>query len=393
MTTEIKKRNTQLNKIRAKSKKDSSPNWEGQELWSAKQFMDYFRDSLRYYSLESSAKDLKIKVLEWMEFKSFSKEDIKRFKDSDDWRCSSTMGAIAANLLRGMPELRPDFNNGKNTADWLKKEIERVIKIQHDNIKVVEEKQAVAPPINVQERIREQASQMSEVIDSAIDQFITDPNKFDPNSYKIINVFRERGVKAAQARIIKTFYERGQNELLELASGNADDQLREAYKHHPRKNVKKLIDFYEKLMSACDQIIAESKILKKPRKKKLKSADELVKKLKLCIKDDKLGIVSIPPANLIGAQFAVVYNVKTRKIGLYKSMSINGFEVKGSSLVGFNDQSSQKTLRNPAIQIKEFKEQTTQKKIESWYSKSVKTTETSLNGRFSEDTILLKVIK
>jgi hypothetical protein len=393
MTTEIKKRNTQLNKIRAKSKKDSSPNWEGQELWSAKQFMDYFRDSLRYYSLESSAKDLKIKVLEWMEFKSFSKEDIKRFKDSDDWRCSSTMGAIAANLLRGMPELRSDFNNGKNTADWLKKEIEKVLKLQHDNIKVVEEKQAVSPPVNIQERIREQASQMSEVIDSAIDQFITDPNKFDPNSYKIINVFRERGVKAAQARIIKTFYERGQNELLELASGNADDQLREAYKHHPRKNVKKLIDFYEKLMSACDQIIAESKILKKPRKKKLKSADELVKKLKLCIKDDKLGIVSIPPANLIGAQFAVVYNVKTRKIGLYKSMSINGFEVKGSSLVGFNDQSSQKTLRNPAIQIKEFKEQTTQKKIESWYSKNLKTTETSLNGRFSEDTILLKVIK
>jgi hypothetical protein len=50
-------------------------------------------------------------------------------------------------------------------------------------------------------------------------------------------------------------------------------------------------------------------------------------------------------------------------------------------------------LRKPPEQLKEFKEQNTQKRFETWFSKSVKTTETLLNGRFNEDTIILKVFK
>jgi hypothetical protein len=37
------------------------------------------------------------------------------------------MGAIAANLLRGMPAHRADFNEGRNTAQWLGAAIAKVI--------------------------------------------------------------------------------------------------------------------------------------------------------------------------------------------------------------------------------------------------------------------------
>jgi uncharacterized glyoxalase superfamily protein PhnB len=240
--------------------------------------------------------------------------------------------------------------------------------------------------------LREAAGEMGEELDIAIDSWITDPDNFDPKSFKVVNLLKGKGVKAAHARLIKLYFQRGHNELLELASGNADDQLREGYSHMSRKNVKKMIDFYESIASACEQIAAEAKVMKKPRAKKTKPAEQIVAKLKFCIKDDKLGIVSVPPAQLIGAQGAVVYNVKTRKLGMYIPKTSAGLNVKGTSIIDFTEKSFQRTLRKPEVQLKEFKDQNTQKRVETWFSK-IKTTETMLNGRMSEDVILLKVFK
>ena len=182
------------------------------------------------------------------------------------------------------------------------------------------------------------------------------------------------------------------DELLELSSGNADEQLREAYSHNSRKNIKKLIEFYQAIASACDQLAQEAKILKKPRAKKIKPAEDLVKKVKFKQIDDKLGIVSVPPAGLIGAQGAVIYNTKSRKMGVYIAKSSAGLGVKGTSITDFTEKSFQKTLRKPEVQLKEFKEQNTQKRVETWFTK-IKTTETVMNGRLNEDIVLLKIFK
>jgi hypothetical protein len=146
-------------------------------------------------------------------------------------------------------------------------------------------------------------------------------------------------------------------------------------------------------MAACEQIAAEQKVLKKPRAAKVKPAEQVVAKLKFMLSDTKLGITSMPPATIVGAQACVIFNVKTRKIGYYIAKTSAGLGVKGTSLVDFTEKSTQKTLRKPPEQIKEFKEQNTQKRFETWFAKNVKTTETVLNGRFNEDTVILKVYK
>jgi hypothetical protein len=161
----------------------------------------------------------------------------------------------------------------------------------------------------------------------------------------------------------------------------------------PRKNVRKLIEFYESIVLACDQIAAEAKVLKAPRKKKIKPAEDLVKRLKFLKSDDALSIVSVPPAQIIGAQSMFVYNVKTRKIGHYIALNSQGFSVKGTTVTDFTDKSVQKTLRKPAEQIKAFKEMNTQKRMQTWFEKEVKTTEIKLNGRFNEEVVILKVYK
>lgn len=385
--------------IRQNKNRDMSPKWDGADEWNGEQFTAHFRRAMEWYRLESSVKDLKPKLVEWMHSAGYVKEDITAIRKTKDKYFNGTMMSVAACLVKGMPEIHSAFNQGRDTSVWLRDQIEDVLAKGADDLdededapKVKEEK-PIVPVVTIQDRLREAAGAMSEELDAAIDSWIMDPEGFDPKAFKIVNLLRGKGTKAAHARYIKSFFTRNHQELLELASGEADEQLREAYRHNSRKNVKKLIDFYESIMSACEQIAAEQKVLKKPRAKKVKPAEDLIKKLKFCVKDDKLAIVSVPPAQIIGAQGVVVFNVKTRKIGYYIAKSSVGLSVKGTSLVDFTDKSTQKTLRKPPEQLKEFKEQNTQKRFETWFAKSVKTTETQLNGRFNEDTVILKVFK
>lgn len=395
MATKVSKRITSQT-IRENAKRDLSPKWDGADTWDGPKFCSAFREAMNYYNLNHTGKDLKPKVIDWMSRNDYSKDDIADFKRTKDWRCQITLGAIATCLLRGMPATHPGFNHGRDTTEWMRKEIERILhEGQNDDPPVQDTKKnkVDVPVISIQDRIRDQAGAYSEEIDAAIDRFIMDPNTFDPKEFKMVNLLRQKGTKAAQARYIKSFYEPSFNELMLLSSGKADDQLKEGYRHHPRKNVKKLIEFFESIIAACDQIAAEAKVLKKPRAKKVKPAEDQVKKLKFKVSDDKLSITSVPPAQLVKAQGAVVYNTKTRKIGYYIAINSEGLAVKGSGLTNYTNKSVQKTLRKPAEQLKEFKELNTQKRFETWFSKNVKTTETDLNGRFSLDVIILKVFK
>lgn len=252
---------------------------------------------------------------------------------------------------------------------------------------------AALPTLSIQERTREQAGQMAEEVDTAIDSFIVDPDAFDPKAFKMVSLLRGKGVKPMHARYIKGLYSRGQSELANLTSAEIDVQLREAYSHIPRKNIKKLAEFYDSIMIACDQIIGEAKILKKPKTAKVKPLTDLVKKLKFLATDDKLGIASLPPVQLIGAQIALVFNVRTRKLSMYIAKSSDGLTVKGASLDNFSDKSMQKTLRQPQAQIKVLKEQTTQRKLENWFTKDVTTTDTIVTGRMNDETLIIKVFK
>ena len=367
-----------------RSKKDPSPHWDGAETWTAEKFTQHFHDSQKYYNTEDNGSP-KQYVINWMGRVDYDNNTIRAYKKTKDWRTSTSIGGIAANLIKGMPATHPGFNNNKNTELWLREQISKIINDGSQDIELEEAKESktdTSPAMNIQERISEHAGTMCDEIEEAIDNFITNPDKFNPGDVKVANMLRIKGAKGPQARYIKGFYELNYNNVRMVVNSEADDGLKEGYRKYSKKNIKKLFEFYENIRTACDQIIAEAKVLKKPRKKKFKFK----------LSDDKLGITSIPVSQVIGAQGVVVYNTKTRKLGYYVSSGIAGLHIKGTSLVDYSTKSMQKTLRKPPEQIKEFKEQNTQKRFETWF-KNIKTTEISLNGRFNEDTIVLKVYK
>jgi len=381
---------------RTNAKKDHSPTWGDVSTLTADEFSRKFRQAMDWYRLESSAKELKPKVIDWMGRNGYNKATIQAFKKTKDNRCSGTVGAIAACLIKGMPVERADFNNGRNIETWLREQIANITNegkndIDEDaEVKTVVKVEVYVP--SIQERLRDAAGQMSEELDYAIDEWIKDPEAFDPKAFKTVSLLRGKGVKPAHARMVKGFYERMLAEVEEVQVKGCEEQLAEAYEHVSKKNIKKLNDFLISIMTACDQIIGEAKLNKKPRAKKVKPAEELVKKIKFKASDDKLGVTSVPPAQLVGAQGAVVYNTKTRKIGIYTSLNSSGLTVKGTSIGNFTDKSTQKTLRKPELQLRDFKDQNTNRRVETWF-KNIKATEVQLNGRLNAETMILKVFK
>lgn len=139
-------------------------------------------------------------------------------------------------------------------------------------------------------------------------------------------------------------------------------------------------------------IMQEAKVNKKPRAKKSVSADKLVSKLKFCKTDDQFKLVSINPAEVVGSKELWVFNRKTRKLGKYLADDYRDLTVKGTSIVGFNANTSvQKTLRKPLDQLKEFKDAG---KVQlRKFLEDIKATEIKLNGRINEDVVLLKTAK
>ncbi len=388
----VKSKKVVVKSATSKTKKDTSPNWEGSESWDIDKFYAHFHNSSLYYRSEYGGKELKPQVIKWLTQKGVDKSIITSFKRTKDWRSHLTMGTIASCLLKGMPEQRADFNNGKNTAEWLLAEVQKIIDIGDYNVEEAADDVAKTTTVqpSIQERLREVAMSMTEDIESAIESWQTDPEEFDPKAFKVLNLLKGKDAKAAHARIIRDFYVKSLAELEELASGQADEQLREAYSHRSKKQIRKLIDFYAEVNSACTMLMQESKVNRKPRAKKIVPADKIVAKLKYKKSDEPLKLVSINPADIIGSKELWVYNTKTRKLGKYVADTYQELSVKGASITGFSEtESICKTLRKPVEQLKEFK--SAGKVALRKFLDEIKATDTKMNGRINEETILLKV--
>ena len=380
-----------LAEARASKGKDYSPKWDGHETWDTNQFLRQFHIAMSWYRLESSGKELKPKVINWMSANGYTKEQIAEFKKTKDNRCGTTVGAIAACLLKGMPPVREDFNDGRSSAVWLGQSIAKIVSEGKDDTDDSEEVEVkpTGPVVSIQDRVREASYKMTEEIETAIEAFQTDPETFDPKAFKVLNLLKAHQAKAAHARVIKDFYARNLDELTEAAT-TKDEQLKEAYSHLSKIQLRKITAFYQEIVSACEMLAQEAKINRKPKAKKAVPAEKIVAKLKYKKADEPLKLVSINPADILGAKELWTYNTKSRKLGKYIASEFQDLGVKGTSIINFDENKSvQKTLRKPIDQLKEFK--TAGKVALRKFLDDINAVDTKMNGRINEEIMLLKV--
>ena len=357
-------------------------------------------DWYNYYHKSSS---LLRDVEKWLVDNKYTKDDINAWKAAEVWRTTMTVASSCKLLNNGMPNIiLSPYNNKaepKPISDHIKKSLKEVIEIGY---KCLEEKieetndSKEKVVVSIQERMREISSFMIEDIESSVDTFHDDMIKFNLKEFDPIGVLRRKDAKANHARIIKTWYlsDGADYEYLVHPDKNKDndqDQLDEAYGHLTKTDKQKANDLYKKIINACDIIINEQKVTRKPRAVKAKRADDVIKKLKFQLSDVSYEITSVPPVDIVGSVLTVIFNTKTRKIGLYVAEDSSGLSVKGTTIYGYDEEISvQKTLRKPKNQLKLFNVAKT-KLVKEF--ESLKTADTKLNGRTNEHCIILRCFK
>lgn len=387
-----KKKRITAKSMRRKTSADLNPKWEGHADWDDLKFDKFFQDAMRYYRIDVPKKNYKDLLVNWMTAEKYSRESISAVKNCAAHKVNATVAGVAACLSHGMPAVREGFNEGRDTKAWLSEKVDVLIADQADQLQETstqESPAATARTVSVHDRVKQAAVTMAADIEDIYESFLENPKSFKPKAVNVVNLLKAKMAKAPHARIIKEFYQRDIEEIRAAIQGQ-DEDLKEAYGHLTKAQLKKFLEFLLEVDGACDMLIQEGKVSRKPKAKKAKPVEKIVEKLTFKKADPDLKLVSINPADIVGATELWVYNTKTRKIGKYVAEETASLSVKGTTITDFdNTKSIQKTLRKPQEQLTQFK--ACNKVALRKYLDSIKAVDIKLNGRVNADTILLKV--
>jgi hypothetical protein len=358
------------------------PNWKH---WKPEDFKDEDRVywsialALNWYNTKFTDRDYKNSVIEYMKkFKIEGLEYVLKVPTDDftfrgiGGRCETALShcilpvKVKTNIDQGIATL---IKNGKS--------------IQDTNI----------PVVPVRERVRQQSYELGAYLEQKIDEYESYIRGKMPN-YKTFDIeswLTEIAPSAMHCEFLLECFKRGLSEFALVVEGK-DAQLKEAYSFLSKKQVQKMHDFYK---SICDHLTVRITIAKsnrKPRKKRKKKPEQVIKKLKYLTKDTSSGIESILPESIVGCSTLITFNVKTGKACIFKSDETGpGISVKGSTLIGFSSESVEKKMKKPI----EFMTKAKTEGIRSInnYWKTQKTKDSSPTGRINTHTLLLRTLK
>lgn len=250
---------------------------------------------------------------------------------------------------------------------------------------IVEDKK---PVVSIQERIQERTKDIIGEIEGSIDDLVLSNFKTVPSPQGILQNMNAKGVHIS--KVLEWFKKR--RSVFDDVLTTSDKQIVEGYSCFNKTQIKKLISYCDQIITDCGKIVGEVKATRKPRKRKVKTPDQLVSKVQVLESSDEYKLKGEPTKNIIGAISLWVFNVKYKRLGVYYAADSQGFGVKGTSLTNFSETKSiQKTLRKPNEVLPNIV------KGGKVYLRNIMneltTKESALNGRLNGETIIVKVIK
>lgn len=332
-----------------------------------------------------------MKALNWYSQNKDSKDALKYATDYFKKKLKIDAGSALKNFSSTFGFVCRIVSNGgilcEKDQNWFNGEIEKIktlLKNKKTEVVAVVEKTNV---VNIQDRIRDKANECIGELEGQIDDLILTAFQMDVSPYGLMHTMN---IKAAQTKYIVEWAKKKRAEFDEVLN-TKDKELRDAYAF-TKPQMKKLVGFCDQVILDCQKLSGESVKTRKPRKRKVKSPDELVSKIKYCKDFAELKLVSVKPTDIIGAMQLWVYNTKNRKLGCYHAEDAGGLSVKGSTILNFNEtKSAQKTLRKPAEMLPEVLKGG--KVFLRNVIESIRAVESGLTGRLNDDIILLRTIK
>ena len=298
--------------------------------------------------------------------KNYTKGEVAVLRKLPKYKISKTLGSVARIIMNGNELQQKNLDYFKNSINDLIKVASAICEKNDDEPKVT---------ISIQDRVQSKIYQLITDCEEAID---TNP-KLDIYEWLVA---KEATGQAASA--IRDFYAK-------CVGDHEHDEFDTRAEKKARDELKK---YWEDFIVLVDRYINNKKAVKvrKPRQKKVKSAVDIVKNLKYQKEDKALKVVSVHPAEIVGCKQLWVYNTKYKKLTQYDAVGPAGIQVKGTTLIGWDTESStSKTLRKPEQSLTALL--SAGKVVLRSFMSNIKTSESKPNGRINEQTILLRVSK
>ena len=357
------------------------PTWEGSEEWSEDKIYHTFTRALDFYNYYLDMDDYVPIILDYLKTKNpKDKTSSSIIKKSP--RCIEiiSLGKLARMITLGMPQ----NHGGKN----YKKEIESYLKTISRKVPVEEKKETPKKGPSVFDLMQNKLQ--TEVIvhlDAMLDEWILNKTA-TVDKINVLSLLKKAGAPIGAVKCVTTWLEKQRDDLVG-ARDKECPELIEGYSYLSKPAIKRRIKLLDEMISDVELYKSSKKAVRKPRVKKEKSADKLVKNLNYLKSSSEYGITSANPIKLVGSEKVYMFNEKYRKLTVLTQADKNGLTVKGSTILNFDTKESYSTtLRKPkdilvAIATK------TERQISNLLTK-LTTKKTEAKGRVNNNTLILK---
>lgn len=342
--------------------------------------------AFNWYNYLFDYKDAPKMVLDYLEYHEHPAAQIKAFKKVKPGSLPNSIAWLCRCSMKGLDLLDEEIVRIDRAVDAAIAMVHQPTQIE---LNAAEAKAAKAKGPTIQERMQERADEAGGEIEGMLDDFVAAgaPTKFD---YNPISVLKIANILPQHVPAMITHWEKVAAEFKEAQVGE-DVCLVEGYNRFSKLQLRALIKFAEQVVADLNSYITFKKATRAPRKRKVKTPEQLTAKLKYLKEFPELGLTSVKPAQIVGSKELFVYSTKKRKLQYYIADEHAGgmLTVKNNTIIGFDPMKSvQKTIRKPAEQIKAIvaaSKPNTRKLFAA-----TKAVETKLSGRFADDLVILK---
>ncbi len=344
--------------------------------------------AFNWYNRFYAHKDAKLFLIEYAN--QTGHPDAKTLSRCDEREVFLSLGWLARTYSRGL-----NLSEYETTA--LQTELTRLVNsvsspLAAKKSATAPEEQAEVPTSNrpnVQEIMRERTREVAGEIEGWLDDFIAQGGKANEISVNSVGLMTERNIMPQHVPIITEIWKDHLSEFETVLEGT-DDQLKEAYGHMSKTQLKALIKFCEAVLASLQSYLSVKKAAKAPRKKKAVSPDKVVAKMKYLKAFDELKLTSVAPKTVLSTTEIWLYDTVKRKLHYYVADGhIGTMSVKGTTIIGFDaTKSGVKTLRKPQDVLKKL--MAGGKPASRKVFTDVNAVHAQPNGRTNEHMIILK---
>lgn len=338
------------------------------------------RNALDFARSELDIKNRKAEAVTW--FSANQSHNAEKIQSLEDWRFLS-LGLYYFILNRG-------GGLDTETLTWIAGKVEPLLEIGQEKVAEAKRQALMPKPTRQDPAVRDQL--YGQGVASDLEDLVMAGWQGDRVSFNDVVVS-----ESVTPKVLAYAGRRFQEFVDEMLSFR-DDEIEQGFGSRERWEASR--DAYVEMNNLLQMHITNSRTRRKGSARRTgkvtgaeKRAVRATEKVNYKREDSELGVVSLDPSMIMGAQSLLVFNTKDRKIGIYHAASSEGLKVKGTTVQNYDEKKSvQKTLRKPQEQIKSF-HKVQQRRAELVFRDYIRAKSNPLNGRINANTILLAVWK